>query len=133
MSLGIRGRMNPYRLYLFGMTLPVSLLGAFAGTTMTVYYVESGHLNPLQLVALGTAVELSYFAMQLPTGALADLAGRRLCVALGWLLLGAGFAEQGLSPPSAIWSPVSWCWASARRCRPGRRTPGSPTSSTRRR
>ena len=101
MAIGIRGRMDPYRLYLFGMTLPISLLGSFAGTTATVYYVSSGHLNPLQLVTLGTAVEVAYFVVQLPTGVLADVGSRRLCVALGWILLGIGFAEQGLSPAFA--------------------------------
>lgn len=95
---GILRHVDPYRLYLFGMELPVSFLGSFAGTTAVVYYLDSGHLNPLELVTLGTAVELAYLVAQLPTGILADLVSRRLCVVLGWILLGIGFAEQGLSP-----------------------------------
>lgn len=89
---------NPYRLYLFGISAPLSVLVALAQTTSIVYYVTSGHLNPLELVTLGTSVELSYFVMQLPTGVLADLVSRRLCVVLGIVLLGLGLAEQGLSP-----------------------------------
>ncbi len=79
----------------------MSFLGSSAGTTSIVYYINSGHLNPLQLVTLGTAVELAYFVAQLPTGVLADLVSRRLCVVLGWILLGIGFAEQGVSPAFA--------------------------------
>jgi MFS transporter, DHA3 family, tetracycline resistance protein len=98
MSRGIRERVDPYTLYLYGIELPMSFLSSFAGTTATVYYVTSGHLDPLQLVMLGTAVESAYFVVQLPTGVLADVVSRRLAVALGWILLGVGFAEQGLSP-----------------------------------
>lgn len=88
---------NPYRLYLFGIKTPLSLLVGLAQTTSIVDYVASGHLNPLQLVTLGTSVELSYFFMQLPTGVLADLVSRRLCVVLGIALVGAGLAEQGIT------------------------------------
>jgi len=101
MLSGIRWRTNPYTLYVYGMELPMSFLGSSAGTTSIVYYINSGHLNPLQLVTLGTAVELAYFVAQLPTGVLADLVSRRLCVVLGWILLGIGFAEQGVSPAFA--------------------------------
>jgi DHA3 family tetracycline resistance protein-like MFS transporter len=71
---------------------------ALAQTTAVVYYVSSGRLNPLELVTLGTSVELSYFFMQLPTGVLADLVSRRLCVVAGVVLVGAGLAQQGLTP-----------------------------------
>lgn len=91
-------RMNPYRLYLFGIESPLAVLVALAQTTCIVYYVTIGRLNPLQLVTLGTSVELSYFFMQLPTGVLADLVSRRLCVVAGTVLIGIGFFEQGLSP-----------------------------------
>ena len=93
-----RRRANPYRLYLYGIEAPLAVLIALAQTTCVVYYVTSGHLNPLQLVTLGTSVELSYFATQLPTGLLADLVSRRLCVITGTVLTGTGLAEQGLSP-----------------------------------
>ncbi|HEV2637987.1 MAG TPA: MFS transporter [Actinocrinis sp.] len=79
------------------MELPAAFLVAFAYTTAIVYYVDSGHLNPLQLVALGTVLEVSYFVAQLPTGVVADLVSRRACVVVGWILEGIGFAEQGFS------------------------------------
>ena len=97
-GVGRRRRADPYRLYLFGIEAPLAVLVALAQTTAVVYYVTSGHLNPLELVTLGTSVELSYFFMQLPTGVLADLVSRRLCVVAGVVLVGAGLAEQGLTP-----------------------------------
>jgi DHA3 family tetracycline resistance protein-like MFS transporter len=93
-----RRRANPYRLYLFGIDVPLAVFVTLAQTTAVVYYVTSGRLNPLELVTLGTSVELSYFFMQLPTGVLADLVSRRLCVVAGIVLVGAGLAEQGLTP-----------------------------------
>jgi len=93
----LQSKMNPYRLYLFGMELSSSVFVALAFTTATLYYVTSAQLNPLQLVALGTSLELSYFVLQLPTGVAADLVSRRLSVVLGWLLVGIGFAAQGFT------------------------------------
>ncbi len=97
MSAAVRQRMNPYRLYL-GLELTGSVLVALVYTTSIVYMVNSGHLNPLQLVLLGTIIELTYFVFQLPTGVLADAYSKRFCVVAGWVLTGAGFAMQGLSP-----------------------------------
>jgi hypothetical protein len=65
---GMRRRVDPYRLYLFGIEAPSAFLVSFAQTTAIVYYVTSGHLNPLQLVTLGTSVELSYFRSTWATG-----------------------------------------------------------------
>jgi DHA3 family tetracycline resistance protein-like MFS transporter len=98
MSAARRRRADPYRLYLFGIQVPLAVLVALAQTTAVVYYVSAGRLNPLELVTLGTSVELSYFFMQLPTGVLADMVSRRLCVVAGVVLIGAGLAEQGLTP-----------------------------------
>lgn len=78
----VRSRIDPYKLYT-SIDVVNSFVTATAYTTAVVYRVRSGHLNPLQLVLLGTAVEISYLAMQLPSGVLADLVSRRLCVIAG--------------------------------------------------
>jgi MFS transporter, DHA3 family, tetracycline resistance protein len=96
-----RSRTNPYRLYVFGLGFGGSLLMAIVNTTSAVYWVTSGHLNALQLLLLGTALEVTYFTFQLPTGVLADLVSRRLCVIVGWFITGAAFVLQGLSPAYA--------------------------------
>ena len=60
--------------------------------------MTSGRLNPLQLLLLGTSLELSYFICQLPTGVLADLVSRRLCVLTGLFIVGAAQVMESLSP-----------------------------------
>jgi DHA3 family tetracycline resistance protein-like MFS transporter len=92
-----RRDVSPYRLYLVLETGTSFLLG-ITNATIAVYWVTTGRLNPLQLLLLGTALELSYFVLQLPTGVLADMLSRRLCVLAGLFILGLGLVMQGLSP-----------------------------------
>jgi MFS transporter, DHA3 family, tetracycline resistance protein len=92
----LRARINPKRLYI-EIEVAMAFWVAIAYTTSVVYWVRSGHLNSLQLILLGTAVEVSYFVFQLPAGILADIVSRRLCVIVARFLVGAGFLMQGLS------------------------------------
>jgi MFS transporter, DHA3 family, tetracycline resistance protein len=92
-----RRDVSPYRLYLL-LECGVSCLLGIANATIMVYWVIAGRLNPLQLVLLGTVLELSYLLFQLPTGALADLVSRRLCVVGGLFVIGLAEIMQGLSP-----------------------------------
>jgi len=79
---------------------------AILRTTMylviTLYYVLVVHMNPLQLVLVGTLLEITYFAFQMPTGIFADLVSRRLSIILGWFICGAMFAVEGLVPNVAV-------------------------------
>ena len=99
MRLG-RHPIRPYRLYLV-LECGMSFLLGISYATITVYWVISGRLNPLQLLLLGTALELSYFLLQLPTGVLADLVSRRLCTLAGLFIVGLALIMQGLSPSFA--------------------------------
>lgn len=87
---------NAYRLYVGFQFVFSTLLGIVQATTI-VYWVNVGHLDPLQLVLLGTMLEAAYFVFQLPTGMLADLVSRRLCVVAGVFVLGFGYIAEGLS------------------------------------
>lgn len=88
--------MGPYRLYL--ILEAGSAFGAgISFATVTVYWVTAGRLNPLQLLLLGTALEVSYFVFQLPTGVLADLVSRRLCVLSGLFIVGVAQVMASLS------------------------------------
>jgi len=87
----------PYRLYLL-LECGMSFLLGITYATITVYWVTSGRLNPLQLLLLGTSLELSYFVLQLPTGVLADLVSRRLCTLTGLFIVGLALIMEGLSP-----------------------------------
>ena len=96
MRLGGRP-VSPYPLYLV-LECGMSFLLAITYTTVVVYWVVSGHLDPLQLLLLGTTLELTYFLLQLPTGVLADLVSRRLFVLAGLFVLGLALIMQSLSP-----------------------------------
>jgi DHA3 family tetracycline resistance protein-like MFS transporter len=92
---------RPYLIYT-GIETWLAFAVAVASTAAVVYRVESGHLNALELILVGTAVELVYFVFQLPTGILADLVSRRLCVVAGVFLTAAGFLGQWASASFAV-------------------------------
>lgn len=52
-------------------------------------------MNPLQLVLLGTVMEVSAFLFEVPTGVVADVYSRRLSIIIGVALVGLSFALQG--------------------------------------
>jgi DHA3 family tetracycline resistance protein-like MFS transporter len=48
-------------------------------------------MSPLQLVLAGTALELGYFAFEVPTGIVADLYSRRASIVVAQFVMGLGF------------------------------------------
>jgi DHA3 family tetracycline resistance protein-like MFS transporter len=91
-----RRELSAYRVYLI-LEAGTSFLLGIAYATITVYWVTAGRLNALQLILLGTGLELSYFVFQLPTGLLADIVSRRLCVLAGLFLMGLALVAEGAS------------------------------------
>jgi MFS transporter, DHA3 family, tetracycline resistance protein len=75
-----------------------SFLFASVFTISAVYRVQEAGLNPLQLVLVGTILELTAFIFEVPTGVVADVYSRRLSVILGVALLGLSFLLEGLFP-----------------------------------
>src|SRR5262249_16809463 len=67
-------------------------------TINLVYQLQVAHLNPLQLVLVGTVLEMTIFLTQVPTGVLADVYSRRLAVILGLAVMGAGSLLEGSVP-----------------------------------
>ena len=55
-------------------------------------------LSPLQLVLVGTVLELSVFLFEIPTGVVSDLKSRKLSIIIGYFLIGLGFLIEGLFP-----------------------------------
>ena len=90
-------RADAYKLYLV-----ITAVQAVALTTVftvnMVYQVQQVGLNALQLVLVGTTLELTAFLMEIPTGVVADLYSRRLSVIAGFFLLGVGFIVEGSLP-----------------------------------
>lgn len=90
-------KIDPTRLFLsMGATWAVASQTIF--TIGAVYYVQRVGLDPLQLVLVGTALEVAYFSFEIPTGVVADVYSRRLSVWIGYLLIGASFIFEGSVP-----------------------------------
>ncbi|HEV8224920.1 MAG TPA: MFS transporter, partial [Rubrobacteraceae bacterium] len=79
-------------------------------TVASVYRIQTVGLNPLQLVLVGTALELAILIFEVPTGALADTYGRRRSVIVGFLLIGAGFSFEGAMPVFAAVLTAQLVW-----------------------
>jgi DHA3 family tetracycline resistance protein-like MFS transporter len=90
-------KQNAYTVFLL-MEGATSLFFALIFTVNMVYQVTVVHLNPLQLVLVGTLLETIVFIFEIPTGIVADVYSRRLSIIIGLLLIGFGFAIEGLFP-----------------------------------
>lgn len=88
---------DAYKLFLL-MTAVQSVALTTVFTINLVYQVRQVGLNPLQLVLVGTTLELTAFLMEVPTGVVADVYSRRLSIILGFMLLGVGFLVEGSLP-----------------------------------
>jgi len=86
--------LTAYLLYAGGS----ALFFASYGTLANVYRIEVAHLDALQLVLVGTALEAAVFLFEVPTGVLADAVSRRLSVLVGLALTGAGYLLEGALP-----------------------------------
>ncbi|WP_028543741.1 MFS transporter [Paenibacillus taiwanensis] len=76
---------------------------ALASSTMFVthgiYFVAELGLNPVQLVLMGTVLELTVLLFEGITGVVADTYSRRRSVIIGMFVIGAGFVLEG----SVMW------------------------------
>lgn len=79
-------------------------------TVSAVYRIREAGLDPLELILVGTALELSVLIAEAPTGAFADVYGRRLAIILGFSLVGVGFILEGSTPlfASILLSQLVW-------------------------
>lgn len=95
--LVLKGKLSAYTVYLI-YSGASSLFLSTIFTVDLVYQVQVAHLNPLQLVLVGTVLEAVCFLSQVPTGVLADVFSRRLAIDVGVFLIGAGFILEGSIP-----------------------------------
>jgi DHA3 family tetracycline resistance protein-like MFS transporter len=73
----------------------LSLAWGASFTVTAVYFVREVGLNPLQLVLVGTVMELAVFLFEVPTGVIADTYSRRLSLVVGWIVMGLGMVVVG--------------------------------------
>ena len=67
-------------------------------TAAGLFMIQVAKLNALQLVLVGTTLELSAFLFEVPTGVLADTVSRRLSVIIGTAMIGVGLMVWGAWP-----------------------------------
>ena len=87
-------KLDATKVYLF-IEVAASAFFAMMFVSMSLYEVTVAGLTPLQLVLVGTTVELSVFIFEVPTGIVADVYSRRLSIIIGYLLMGVGFLVEG--------------------------------------
>jgi DHA3 family tetracycline resistance protein-like MFS transporter len=76
-------------------------------TLAPVYFVTVVGMSPLQLVLVGTFMELTIFLCEVPTGIVADVFSRKLSIVIGYLVMGAAIVFCGLvAMPWAVM--VAW-------------------------
>jgi DHA3 family tetracycline resistance protein-like MFS transporter len=104
-----RERISPTGVY-YLLEAVSSLFFAMLSTAGALYGIQVAHLNALQLILVGTTLELSALIFEVPTGVLADTVSRRLSVIVGLALAGVGFLLWGAVPvfASIIAAQVIW-------------------------
>lgn len=94
-------RRLPARTVYYGIEL-FDGLGWWASVSVfAVYYVQTLHLNPFELVIVGTVMEGTIFLFEVPTGVIADTFSRRASVIVGLALQGSGLVLTGAVPSFA--------------------------------
>ncbi len=88
---------NPARIYLV-IGGGRALFNALVFTINLIYQVQTVGLNPLQMVLVGTVLEVTVLLFEVPTGAVADVYSRRLSVLIGLALVGCGYLLEGSIP-----------------------------------
>ena len=66
--------------------------------TTSLYEATVAGLTPVQLILVGTTLEISAFVFEVPTGIVADVYSRKLSIVIGYLLMGWGFLVEGFFP-----------------------------------
>ncbi len=74
------------------------LAGGLIFIGLSAYYIRDVGMSPLQLVLVGTAIELTCFLFEVPTGILADTYSRKWSVLIGGFLVGICYIITGLAP-----------------------------------
>jgi MFS transporter, DHA3 family, tetracycline resistance protein len=100
---------DPFTVYIYTSFLS-EFLFTFVFTVNLLYHVQVVKLDPLQLVLVGTVLELTVFLFEIPTGVVADLKSRKLSIIIGYFLIGAGFFIEGMFPffMAVILSQILW-------------------------
>jgi DHA3 family tetracycline resistance protein-like MFS transporter len=90
-------KLDASKVYLF-IEFSASAFFSMMFVTMSLYEATVAGLTPVQLVLVGTALEISAFVFEIPTGVVADAYSRRISIIIGYVLMGIGFLVEGFFP-----------------------------------
>jgi DHA3 family tetracycline resistance protein-like MFS transporter len=90
-------KLKPRFVYLF-IEFSASMFFSMMFVVTSLYEATVAGLSPVQLILVGTALEISAFIFEVPTGIVADVYSRRLSIIIGYVLMGLGFLIEGFFP-----------------------------------
>ncbi len=90
-------KLNARHVYLF-IEFSASMFFSMMFVVTSLYEATIAGLTPVQLILVGTMLELSVFLFEVPTGVVADVYSRRLSIVIGYVLMGFGLLVEGLFP-----------------------------------
>jgi DHA3 family tetracycline resistance protein-like MFS transporter len=90
-------KLNAKFVYLF-IEFTASAFFSMMFVVTSLYEATVAGLTPVQLILVGTALEVSAFVFEVPTGIVADVYSRRLSIVIGYVLMGLGFLVEGFVP-----------------------------------
>lgn len=79
-------------------------------TLNAIYYVTQAELNALELVLIGTIMEVSVLLFEMPTGLFADHFGRKRSLVLGISVIGSAHILEGSTPEFWAIAVASGLW-----------------------
>jgi MFS transporter, DHA3 family, tetracycline resistance protein len=105
----LSNRFSAYTVYLIFVASTTFCFTLYASLS-ALYRLQTAGLDPLQLVLIGTVLELAVFLFEIPTGIVADIYSRRLSIIIGMVLVGLGFMLEGALPifASMLLAQVIW-------------------------
>jgi hypothetical protein len=100
---------DPVRVYLV-LAFVQSVCFSLFFTVQLVYHATVVGLDPLQMILVGTVLEIVCFVFEVPTGVVADVHSRRLSVLIGLALMGCSYTLEGGVPQfwAALVSQILW-------------------------
>ncbi|HEU4323354.1 MAG TPA: MFS transporter [Roseiflexaceae bacterium] len=102
--------MNPaYRSHLV-LRFMADLANVLIWTGFTIFQLTIVGMSPLQLVLVGSVLEITILLCEVPTGVIADLVSRRLSIILGFGITAVAYLLQAAVPtfPVAVLGAVIW-------------------------
>jgi len=90
-------KLDAYKLYI-GLQFFNSMFFSMIFVVASFYEATVAGLSGLQLVLVGTTVEVTILLFEVPTGVVADAYSRRLSIIIGYFIMGLAFIVEGSFP-----------------------------------